>query len=53
MTYARHTRSQTQLRRGAALVEFALTLPIILLLVTALLEISRVQMLKHSTDTAA
>lgn len=48
-----HTAILPTNRRGAALVEFALTLPVILLLIAALLEISRVQMLKHSADTAA
>lgn len=40
-------------RRGAALVEFALVFPVVMLFIAALLEFSRVSMLKHSADTAA
>lgn len=40
-------------RHGAALVELALVLPVVLLLVAALLEFSRASMLKQSADTAA
>lgn len=40
-------------RRGAALVEFALVFPIVMLFIGALLEFSRVSMLRHSADTAA
>ena len=45
--------SSSELRRGAVLVELALVIPIVLLLVTAFLELSRVAMLKHSADSAA
>ncbi len=40
-------------RRGATLIEFALVFPIVMLFVGALLEFSRVSMLRHSADTAA
>ncbi len=40
-------------RRGAALVEFAIVLPIIFLGLTGMLELSRVLMLQHTADTAA
>lgn len=40
-------------RSGAAIVELALTLPIILFLLTSLLEFSRVLMLKQTVDSAA
>ncbi|MDX1925534.1 MAG: TadE family protein [Pirellulaceae bacterium] len=40
-------------RHGAVLVELALVIPIVLLLVAAFLELSRVAMLKHSADSAA
>ncbi len=45
--------SQAKHRQGAALVELALVLPVVLSIVAALLEFSRVSMLKHSADTAA
>ena len=40
-------------RSGVALVEFAVVLPIVLLIFTAMIEISRVLLLQHSADTAA
>ncbi len=40
-------------RTAAALVEIALTLPIVLLMVAAFLELSRVSMLKQAADSAA
>lgn len=40
-------------RRGAALVEFAVVLPVIMLFLTAMVEISRILMLQHTADTAA
>jgi Flp pilus assembly protein TadG len=40
-------------RAGAAIVELALTLPIILFLLTCLLEFSRALMLKQTVDSAA
>ena len=46
-------RERPMKRRGAALVEFALVFPIVLLFIGVLLEFSRVSMLKHSADTAA
>ncbi len=39
--------------RGAALVEMAMVLPLIMLFFTAMLEICRVLMLQHTADTAA
>ncbi|MCS7471039.1 pilus assembly protein [Stieleria sp. ICT_E10.1] len=38
---------------GAALVEMAMVLPLIMLFFTAMLEIGRVLMLQHTADTAA
>ena len=46
------TRSNRN-RAGAAIVEFALTLPIILFLLAALLEFSRAMLLKQTVDSAA
>ncbi len=40
-------------RRGAALVEFAVVLPIVLLIFAGMIEISRVLLLQHSADTAS
>ena len=40
-------------RDGALLVEFAVTLPIVLLLMGGLFEISRVLLFQHTADTAA
>lgn len=54
MNHQRRRNSDSQTKRcGAALVEFALILPIILVFLFALLEFSRVLMLKHTADTAA
>lgn len=39
--------------RGAALVEFAMTLPLLLAFLAGMLELSRVLMLQHTADTAA
>ncbi len=46
-------RSARRIHRAAVLVELALLLPIVLLLVTAFLELSRISMLKHTADAAA
>ncbi|WP_419194232.1 TadE family protein [Novipirellula herctigrandis] len=40
-------------RTGAALVEFAMVLPVMILFFTAMIEISRALMLQHTADTAA
>ncbi len=40
-------------RRGAALVEFAIVFPLVLLIFAGMIEISRVLLLQHSADTAA
>ena len=40
-------------RTGAALVEFAFVLPIILLFFCAIVELSRLMLVQHSVDTAA
>lgn len=45
--------SRLATRNGAALVEFAVVLPIILLIFAGMIEISRVLLLQHSADTAA
>lgn len=46
-------KSRINTRAGAAIVEFAVTLPIILFLLAALLEFSRVLMLKQTVNSAA
>lgn len=46
-------KSRINRRTGAAIVEFAVTLPIILFLLAALLEFSRVLMLKQTINSAA
>ncbi len=46
-------KQRRRIRQGAALVEFALVLPIIFLGLTGMLELSRVLMLQHTADTAA
>ncbi len=54
---ARNSNSQASYgkphRRGAAIVEFSLVMPIILLFFTTMIELSRVLMLQHTADTAA
>lgn len=40
-------------RRGAALVEFAMVLPILMLCFYGMIEISRVLLLQHTVDTAS
>ena len=45
--------SQAESRTGAAIVEFAIVLPIVLLIFAGMIEISRVLLLQHSADTAA
>jgi hypothetical protein len=46
-------RNHSQSRGGAALVEFAIVLPIILLIFAGMIEISRILLLQHSADTSA
>ena len=50
-----HTRlsNSRHSKRGAALVEFSMVLPIIMLLFYGMVELSRVLLLQHSVDTAA
>ncbi|GAB5513981.1 TadE/TadG family type IV pilus assembly protein [Rhodopirellula baltica] len=51
---ARQIKAQRRVpRQGAALVEFAVVLPVIMLFLTAMVEISRILMLQHTADTAA
>lgn len=45
--------SNRKIRCGAALVEFAFVLPIILVFFYAMVELSRLMLLQHSVDTAA
>jgi Flp pilus assembly protein TadG len=40
-------------RRGAVLVEFAMVMPLIMVITFAMVEISRLMMLQHTADTAA
>lgn len=48
------TKEQRRIpRQGAVLVEFAVVLPVIMLFLTAMVEISRILMLQHTADTAA
>jgi Flp pilus assembly protein TadG len=53
MMQVRQKTNPNPIRCGAALVEFAVVLPIILLIFAAMIEISRVLLLQHSADTAA
>ncbi len=56
MTKLRYSAAQftgEPLRRGAALVEFAFVLPVILVFFFGMVELSRVMLLQHSVDTAA
>lgn len=46
-------KKRAKYRGGAAIVEFAIALPIVLLIFTGMIEISRVLLLQHSADTAA
>ena len=41
------------IRRGAVLVEFAMVLPLIVIIAFAMIEISRLMLLQHTADTAA
>lgn len=49
----RRNAGPQQHRSGAVLVELALTLPILFLLMAALIELSRVMLIKNTADTAA
>lgn len=42
-----------ELRRGAAVVEFAVVLPVILLFFTASIELFRLSQMRHAAETAA
>jgi Flp pilus assembly protein TadG len=53
MTFIRHRRSRQPSRRGAAAVEFALTAPILFILVFSMIEFARFNMIRHGLDTAA
>ncbi len=46
-------RNSSNRRTAAALVEFAVVLPVIFLFFAGVIEVSRLLMLQHSTDTAA
>jgi len=46
-------RKNVRPRQGAALVEFALVLPVMFLFFAAMVEFTRVLMLQHTADTAA
>jgi Flp pilus assembly protein TadG len=48
----KQTRRQST-RRGAATVEFALTAPILFLLVLSMIEFARFNMIRHGIDSAA
>ncbi|MBB3210585.1 Flp pilus assembly protein TadG [Rhodopirellula rubra] len=52
-TALRPRGSRKRSRQGAALVEFAIVLPVMMLFFTAMIEISRILMLQHTADTAA
>lgn len=53
MNQKRHkTRLQRQIRSGALTVEFALTAPILLLFLFAIVEFGRVQMIQHTLNNA-
>ena len=51
--HARSGNCRAESRRGAAIVEFAIVLPTVLLIFAGMIEISRVLLLQHSADTAA
>ncbi|WP_182864625.1 TadE/TadG family type IV pilus assembly protein [Rhodopirellula sp. JC639] len=53
MIRPRQSKLPGRRRRGAALVEMAIVLPLIMLFFTGLLEIGRVLMLQHTADAAA
>jgi Flp pilus assembly protein TadG len=53
MDTARRPIRKRRLRKGAALVEFALTVPILFLVVFAAIEFSRVNTIRHSVANAA
>jgi hypothetical protein len=46
-------RRQRAVRRGVTVVEFALTLPLLLMLVIGLIEFARLSTLRHAADNAA
>ena len=50
---AMQLRYSQNAKRGAALVEFSMVLPIIMLLFYGMIELIRVLLLQHSVDTAA
>lgn len=54
-TLARRTKPLRRFpgRRGAAAVEFALTVPLLFLLLFSCLELSRMNMIRHTADNAA
>jgi hypothetical protein len=49
----RQKQTPMRIRQGAALVEFAIVFPLVLLIFAGMIEISRVLLLQHSADTAA
>ena len=51
--YARRPQRLSARRRGAALVEFALVLPLIILFFTAAIELFRLNQLRHAAESAA
>ncbi len=53
MFCSRATRQRSQVRRGAVMVEFALTFPILVILLFGCYEVSRANMLQHAADAAA
>lgn len=46
-------KQSSRIRRGAVAVEMALTLPILLLLLFAVIEVGRANMVRHATESAA
>ena len=53
LTAIKKRRRTNATRTGAVLVEFAMVLPIVVVLFSGLIEISRVLLLQHTADTAA
>lgn len=49
----RRRRSRSRPRRGAATVEFAMTVPILFLLVFGAIEICRLNIMRHTAENAA
>lgn len=52
VSFARTAKRNSQRRRGVTAVEFALTVPLLFLLIFGAYELSRANMMKHTTEAA-